>query len=136
MARRQVESCQLHRAHPLGGLANECAQNPAVTCPGAGAGRSGWARPIGRPCRGPENSSECVTTSASTSADIFGHINRPVGHNFRDLHLHLDQVVDDAREAADTIAERMRALATCRTAAPTPSSQPPPFPRSQRTSRV
>ncbi|WP_405984427.1 Dps family protein [Streptomyces sp. NBC_00872] len=35
-----------------------------------------------------------------------------VGHNFRDLHLQLDQVVDDARESADTIAERMRALAT------------------------
>ncbi|MFG2578274.1 Dps family protein [Streptomyces malaysiensis] len=36
-----------------------------------------------------------------------------VGHNFRDLHLQLDQIVDDARESADTIAERMRALATC-----------------------
>ncbi|MFI9272067.1 Dps family protein [Kitasatospora sp. NPDC052896] len=36
-----------------------------------------------------------------------------VGHNFRDLHLQLDQVVDDAREAADTIAERMRALGSC-----------------------
>lgn len=35
-----------------------------------------------------------------------------VGHNFRDLHLQLDQIVDDAREAADTIAERMRALGT------------------------
>jgi starvation-inducible DNA-binding protein len=34
-----------------------------------------------------------------------------VGHNFRDLHLQLDEVVDEAREAADTIAERMRALA-------------------------
>ncbi|MEU8870242.1 DNA starvation/stationary phase protection protein [Streptomyces javensis] len=33
-----------------------------------------------------------------------------VGHNFRDLHLQLDQIVDDARESADTIAERMRAL--------------------------
>lgn len=33
-----------------------------------------------------------------------------VGPGFRDLHLHLDQVVDDAREAGDTIAERMRAL--------------------------
>ncbi|AXI76208.1 Dps family protein [Peterkaempfera bronchialis] len=36
-----------------------------------------------------------------------------VGHNFRDLHLQLDEVVDEAREAADTIAERMRALAAC-----------------------
>jgi starvation-inducible DNA-binding protein len=33
-----------------------------------------------------------------------------VGHNFRDLHLQLDEIVDVAREAADTIAERMRAL--------------------------
>ncbi|SEO34871.1 Dps family protein [Actinacidiphila rubida] len=33
------------------------------------------------------------------------------GHNFRDLHLQLDEIVDEAREAADTIAERMRALA-------------------------
>ncbi|MEU1298623.1 Dps family protein [Streptomyces shenzhenensis] len=33
-----------------------------------------------------------------------------VGHNFRDLHLQLDQIVDDARESADVIAERMRAL--------------------------
>jgi starvation-inducible DNA-binding protein len=33
-----------------------------------------------------------------------------VGHNFRDLHLQLDEIVDDAREASDTIAERMRAL--------------------------
>ncbi len=33
-----------------------------------------------------------------------------VGPNFRDLHLQLDQIVDDAREAGDTIAERMRAL--------------------------
>jgi starvation-inducible DNA-binding protein len=33
-----------------------------------------------------------------------------VGTNFRDLHLQLDDIVDLAREAADTIAERMRAL--------------------------
>ncbi len=33
-----------------------------------------------------------------------------VGTNFRDLHLQLDSVVDIAREASDTIAERMRAL--------------------------
>src|SRR6201996_1413178 len=33
-----------------------------------------------------------------------------VGTNFRTLHLHLDDIVDIAREAADTIAERMRAL--------------------------
>ncbi|GAB2640784.1 DNA starvation/stationary phase protection protein [Prescottella soli] len=33
-----------------------------------------------------------------------------VGHNFRDLHLQLDEIVELAREAGDTIAERMRAL--------------------------
>jgi starvation-inducible DNA-binding protein len=33
-----------------------------------------------------------------------------VGTNFRDLHLQLDSIVDSAREASDTIAERMRAL--------------------------
>ena len=33
-----------------------------------------------------------------------------VGPNFRDLHLQLDEIVDEAREASDTIAERMRAL--------------------------
>jgi starvation-inducible DNA-binding protein len=33
-----------------------------------------------------------------------------VGPNFRDLHLQLDEIVDTARDASDTIAERMRAL--------------------------
>jgi starvation-inducible DNA-binding protein len=33
-----------------------------------------------------------------------------VGTNFRDLHLQLDEIVNTAREASDTIAERMRAL--------------------------
>ena len=33
-----------------------------------------------------------------------------VGHNFRDLHLQLDEIVDAAREHADDIAERLRAL--------------------------
>jgi starvation-inducible DNA-binding protein len=33
-----------------------------------------------------------------------------VGTNFRDLHLQLDTIVETAREASDTIAERMRAL--------------------------
>ena len=33
-----------------------------------------------------------------------------IGTNFRDLHLQLDEIVDSAREASDTIAERMRAL--------------------------
>ncbi|WP_221046321.1 Dps family protein [Mycobacterium senriense] len=33
-----------------------------------------------------------------------------IGSNFRDLHLELDELVDTAREASDTVAERMRAL--------------------------
>ncbi|CAH0299852.1 MULTISPECIES: Dps family protein [unclassified Arthrobacter] len=33
-----------------------------------------------------------------------------VGTNFRDLHLQLDEIVDAAREFADDLAERMRAL--------------------------
>jgi starvation-inducible DNA-binding protein len=33
-----------------------------------------------------------------------------IGTNFRDLHLQLDEIVDTAREASDTVAERMRAL--------------------------
>lgn len=33
-----------------------------------------------------------------------------VGRNFRDLHLQLDEIVDESREFSDTIAERMRAL--------------------------
>ncbi|MDO4901849.1 Dps family protein [Actinomyces sp.] len=33
-----------------------------------------------------------------------------VGANFRDVHQGLDEVVDIAREASDTIAERMRAV--------------------------
>jgi len=33
-----------------------------------------------------------------------------VGPNFRDMHLVLDEVVEIAREASDTVAERMRAL--------------------------
>ena len=33
-----------------------------------------------------------------------------VGTNFRDLHLQLDEIVDFAREASDTVAERLRAL--------------------------
>jgi starvation-inducible DNA-binding protein len=33
-----------------------------------------------------------------------------VGHNFRDLHLEFDEIADVARDAADTIAERMRGL--------------------------
>ncbi len=34
-----------------------------------------------------------------------------VGPGFREIHLQLDEITDGAREAADTIAERLRALA-------------------------
>ena len=33
-----------------------------------------------------------------------------VGHNFRDLHLQLDEIIVAAREFSDEVAERMRAL--------------------------
>jgi starvation-inducible DNA-binding protein len=33
-----------------------------------------------------------------------------VGKNFRDLHLQLDEIIDDARIFTDELAERMRAL--------------------------
>ena len=33
-----------------------------------------------------------------------------VGHNFRDLHLQLDELVESAREFSDEISERMRAI--------------------------
>lgn len=33
-----------------------------------------------------------------------------VGHNFRDLHLQLDEIVDAARTFSDEVAERLRAL--------------------------
>jgi starvation-inducible DNA-binding protein len=54
--------------------------------------------------------SACWSTSSTcTCKEKQAHWN-VVGKNFRDLHLQLDEVVDAAREAADTIAERMRAL--------------------------
>jgi starvation-inducible DNA-binding protein len=33
-----------------------------------------------------------------------------VGKNFRDLHLQLDEIIEEVREFSDTIAERLRAL--------------------------
>jgi len=33
-----------------------------------------------------------------------------VGHNFRDTHRQLDEIIEAAREFSDTVAERMRAL--------------------------
>lgn len=57
-----------------------------------------------------------------------------VGPNFRDLHLQLDEVVDDARNFSDTVAERMRALyvtpdARARTVGE--QSSLPPFPATE-----
>lgn len=59
-----------------------------------------------------------------------------VGHNFRDLHLQLDEIVDDAREAADTIAERMRALATFPDGRSDSVAATTTLPRSRRASRM
>ncbi|MFD3457713.1 Dps family protein [Streptomyces sp. NPDC058691] len=58
-----------------------------------------------------------------------------VGHNFRDLHLQLDEIVDDAREAADIIAERMRALQATpdgRSDTVTATTTLPPFPAGEQ----
>jgi starvation-inducible DNA-binding protein len=33
-----------------------------------------------------------------------------IGKNFRDLHLQLDEIVEEVREFSDTVAERLRAL--------------------------
>ena len=54
-----------------------------------------------------------------------------VGHNFRDLHRQLDEVVDAARGFTDDIAERMRAvhaLPDARSATVTKQTTLPPFP--------
>ncbi|GAA1049116.1 Dps family protein [Arthrobacter russicus] len=54
-----------------------------------------------------------------------------VGKNFRDLHLQLDEVIAEAREFSDTIAERMRALHAVpdgRTATVAASTSLPAFP--------
>jgi len=58
-----------------------------------------------------------------------------VGTNFRDLHLQLDDIVDTAREASDTIAERMRALNAVpdgRSDTVTASTTLPAFPPAER----
>ena len=60
-----------------------------------------------------------------------------VGHNFRDLHLQLDEIVDLARESGDTIAERMRALDAIPDGRPTTVAEttalPPLLPGEQST---
>jgi starvation-inducible DNA-binding protein len=59
-----------------------------------------------------------------------------VGTNFRDLHLQLDEIVDTAREASDTIAERIRALNAVpdgRSDTVTASTTLPAFPPAEQT---
>ena len=54
-----------------------------------------------------------------------------VGKNFRDLHLQLDEIIDDARLFADELAERMRALQAVpdgRSTAVAEGTSLPPFP--------
>jgi starvation-inducible DNA-binding protein len=54
-----------------------------------------------------------------------------VGKNFRDLHLQLDEIIDDARLFADELAERMRALQAVpdgRSQAVAEGTSLPPFP--------
>ena len=46
----------------------------------------------------------------TASPELAANLQRVIGSNFRDLHLQLDELVDAARDASDTIAERMRAL--------------------------
>jgi starvation-inducible DNA-binding protein len=58
-----------------------------------------------------------------------------IGTNFRDLHLQIDEIVDIAREASDTIAERMRALNAVpegRSDTVTASTSLPAFPRAEQ----
>src|SRR6202012_284897 len=58
-----------------------------------------------------------------------------IGANFRDLHLQLDELVDFAREASDTIAERMRALDAVpdgRSDTVAATTSPPQFPGHER----
>ena len=59
-----------------------------------------------------------------------------VGANFRDLHLQLDEIVNTAREASDTIAERIRALNAVpdgRSDTVTASTTLPAFPPAEQT---
>ncbi|WP_461169763.1 Dps family protein [Arthrobacter sp. Z1-15] len=54
-----------------------------------------------------------------------------VGKNFRDLHLQLDEIIEDARVFADELAERMRALEAVpdgRSVAVAQGTSLPPFP--------
>ena len=59
-----------------------------------------------------------------------------IGTNFRDLHLQLDEIVDIAREASDTIAERMRALNAVSDGRSDRSQRPPRCQRSRPPSRT
>ncbi|WP_312348007.1 DNA starvation/stationary phase protection protein [Actinomyces sp.] len=57
-----------------------------------------------------------------------------VGKNFRDLHLQLDEIVEEAREQADVIAERLRALHAVpdgRSATVAATTSLPPYPNGE-----
>ena len=57
-----------------------------------------------------------------------------VGKNFRDLHLQLDEIIDDARIFSDELAERMRALDALldgRTETVTATTHLPKFPEGE-----
>ncbi len=59
-----------------------------------------------------------------------------VGPGFREIHLQLDEITDAAREASDTIAERLRALgatADGRSATVTATTSLSPFPEGEQT---
>jgi len=61
-----------------------------------------------------------------------------VGSNFRDLHLLLDEIVSSARDASDTIAERMRALHAIpdgRSETVTATTSPPSLPSGEINTR-
>jgi starvation-inducible DNA-binding protein len=58
-----------------------------------------------------------------------------VGRSFRELHLQLDQIVDDVRDAGDSLAERMRALGAVpdgRSDTVAATTTLPPFPEGEQ----
>lgn len=58
-----------------------------------------------------------------------------IGSGFREIHLQLDEITDEARAASDTIAERLRALgavADGRSATVASSSSLPPYPAGEQ----
>nr|BFF08763.1 DNA starvation/stationary phase protection protein [Microbacterium flavescens]BFF12536.1 DNA starvation/stationary phase protection protein [Microbacterium flavescens] len=108
-------------------MATTTAKKPASTKTGATA--SGSKRRAARGGAGAEltneqNAEQGFTASESLSENLQkvlvdlielslqgkqAHWN-VVGRNFRDTHLQLDEIIESAREFADTVAERMRSL--------------------------